>query len=161
MKKTDDIDIFLTLHPHGWSTCWIYVNDKKVELTITHIFGDPYYDFMKSLSQLMDNRKEITFFWYGEPGGEKIFIRRIQDRQHMVNVRIDGFYETYGEEVKGFEKTIEFEIREKQLITIAYYQLKKIDTLLKEKSFASDRVGDFPFRGFVLFENKVKDYLEL
>ena len=161
MKKTDDIDLFLTLHPHGWSTCWIYVNDKKVELTVTHVFGDPYYDFMQSLSQLMDNQKETTFFWYGEPGGEKIEMKRIQDRQHMINVKIDGFYETYGEEIKDFEKTIEFEIREKQLITVAYYQLKKNETLLKEKSFASDRGGDFPFRDFILFENKVKNYLEL
>ncbi len=109
----------------------------------------------------MDNQKETTFFWYGEPGGEKIEIKRIQDHQHMINVKIDSFYETYGEEIKDFEKTIEFEIREKQLLTVAYYQLKKIETLLKEKSFASDRGGDFPFRDFVLFENKVKDYLEL
>ncbi|KXX66878.1 hypothetical protein [Flammeovirga sp. SJP92] len=161
MKNTDDIDFLLTLHPHGWSTCWIYINDKKVELTISHIFTDPYYDFMKSLSQLMDKQKETTFFWYGEPGGERIIIKRIQDRQHMIHVKVDGFYEPYGEKIKDFETTIEFEIKEKQLIILAYYQLKKISFLLKEESFSKNREKDFPFKDFVKFEDKVKGYFEL
>lgn len=160
MKKTDDVDLFLTLHPHGWSTCWIYLEDKKVELTITHVFGYPYFDFMRSLSQLMDKEKETTFYWYGEPGGERLEIKRITDRQDMLNVKIDGFYECYGEQIKDFEETIEFEIKEKSLIIMAYFQLKKINTLLKDKSFAATRESDFPFRGFTQFENKVKIYLE-
>jgi hypothetical protein len=161
MTKTDDIDFILTLHPHGWSTCRIYARDENVELTITHVFGDPYFDFIKSLSQLIDKQMETTFFWYAEPGGEKIEIKRIKDCQHMVNVRIDGFSESYGEQINDFEKTIEFEIKEKQLISLAYYQLKKIETLLKEKSFATNRGGDFPFQDFKQFENKVDIYLSL
>lgn len=160
MNKTDDIDLFLTLHQHGWSTCWIYTNDKKVKLTISHVFGDPYFDFMNSLSQLIDRKNETVFFWYGEPGGERVKIQRIKDRQHIVNVKIDGFHASFGEDIKDFEETIEFEIKEKQLITIVYYQLKKIDNLLKEKSFATNRAANFPFKDFVRFENLVTDYLQ-
>jgi len=159
MKKTDDIDLFLTLHEHGWSTCWIYANNKTIELTISHVFGDPYVDFITSLNQLIDKHNETSFIWYGEPGGEKIEIKRIRDRQHMLTVKVDGFCESFGDPIKNYETTITFEIKEKQLITIAYFQLKKIEALLKEKSFAVDRKSDFPFEHFLKFENKVKNYL--
>lgn len=161
MKKTDDIDLFLTLHPHGWSTCWIYVDDRKIELTITHVLGDPYVDLMRAVTQLLDKAKETMFFFYGETGGERIGIKRIMDRQHMLNVKVDGFYETYGEQIKDFEETIEFEIKERSLVTMVYFQLKKIETLLIDKSYASTRGNNFPFNEFRMFEKRIKSYLQM
>ena len=160
MNKTDDIDLLLTLRPHGWSTCWIHAKDKMVEITISHIFGDPYYDFMKALMQLIDKKNETSFFWYGEPGGEKVELTRLKEYRHMIEVKVNGFDECFGEDITRFEQRIEFVVKEKQLITLAYYQLKKIENLLQEKSFAATRGRDFPFRDFVRFEKKVIDYLE-
>ena len=160
MNYTDDFDFFLTHHPHGWSTCCIHLKDRRVEFTISHAFGDPFFDLMKSLSQLIDKHDEVTFFWFGEPGGQRVQIKRIKNRHHMIKVNVDVFYESYGDQIKRFEKAVEFELKEKQLITLAYYQLKKIETLLREKSYAADR-RDFPFSDFTQLENKVKSYLGL
>ena len=161
MTKTNDIDFSLTLHPHGWSTAWFYINGKGFEFTITHAFGEPYFDFIKSLSQLINKQMESTFFWYSEPGGNKIEIKRIKDRQHILNIKIVEFNNSFGEQLKEFEEILEFEIKEKHLITLAYFQLKKIETLLQDKSFAIHRSNNFPFQDFMLFENKVKTYLKL
>ncbi|WP_459211915.1 hypothetical protein [Aquimarina rhabdastrellae] len=160
MTKTNDIDFSLILHPHGWSTAWFYINGKRFEFTTTHAFGEPYFDFIKSLSQLINKQMESTFFWYSEPGGNKIEIKRIKDRQHILNVKIAEFNNSFGEQLKEFEEILEFEIKEKHLITVAYYQLKKIETLLQDKSFALYRSNNFPFQDFMLFENKVTTYLK-
>lgn len=160
LEKTDDIDLFLTLHPNRWSSCWIYVNGKNFELAITHVFGNPYSDFISALSRLIDGHKEVSFFWYREPGGERIEIKRIKD-QHMINITVDRFYESFGEEIKDFEKTVDFEIKQKAFLCIAYLQLKKIELLLKDKTYAKERGREFPFTEFKKFELKAKEYLEL
>jgi len=161
MKNTDDIDLFLTLHPHGWSTCWIYVNREKFELIISHVFGDPYLDFIIALSHLINKQNEVTFFWYSEPGGQRIKIKRIKEHQHIINITVAGFHNYFEEEIKDLNKTVEFEIKEKAFLTISYLQLKKIHLLLKDKSYAKERGREFPFREFKQFEIKVKEYLEL
>lgn len=161
MNKTDDIDFLLTLHPNGWSTCRFLVGGQEIVITITHVFGDAYYDVMKSLSQLMKKEKETSFVFYGEPGGLRVSMKRVMDRRHMIFVTIEDFAESFGEEIKGFEETIQFEIKEKQLVILVYYQLKKIVMLMKERSFSEKRGGDFPFRIFADFEIQAKEYLEL
>jgi hypothetical protein len=163
MNKTDEIDFLLTLDPHGWSTCWIIADGKPIELTITHAFyRDPYVDLMDALSGLMQGESLVTFFWYGEPGGERIEIERNPEQQHMLKVRIDGFYELFDEEeIKDFEPTIHFEMKQRQLLLQFYFQLKKIESLLKEPSFAKDRAGDFPLEHFKVFESEVQQYLNL
>jgi hypothetical protein len=161
MNKSDEIDFLLILEQHGWSTCWIVADEKPVELCITHVFNDPYDDLIGALLRVMRKEPLVTFFWYGEPGGERIEIERNPDQQRMLKVRIDGFYESFGEEIKDFEPTIHFEMKESQFLAQFYYQLKKIETLLKEPSFAKDRGGEFPFRRFRAFEEEVKNYLQL
>jgi len=159
--NTDDIDFVLTLHPHGWSTCTIYVGDKKTELTITHVFGDPYSDFVGSLSKLIDKKTETTFFWYSEPGGSRIEITRIRDRQNVINIKVDSFSESFGDEVKTYERVVDFEIKETAFVILSYFQLKKIKCLLQEPSYAKERQGEFPFREFNDFEIRAKEYIEL
>ncbi len=161
MNASDEIDFLLTLEPHGWSACRILVNDKVIELTITHVFGDPYWDFMEALSQLIKGERVVTFFWFGEPGGERIEIERLKDRQHFLNIRIDGFYESFGDEIEDFEPTIHFEIKERQFLILSYYQLKKIEVLLSDTSFAKNRGGDFPLKRFKAFESEVINYLKI
>ena len=62
MEQQDDIDILLTLNPHGWSTCSFFIREKTVEFTITHIFGDPYSDLIKALSDLIKGEESASFF---------------------------------------------------------------------------------------------------
>lgn len=160
MNRTDEIDFILKLDTHGWSTCWIVIPDKQpIELTITHAFyRDPYVDLMDALSQLMKGESLVSFFWYGEPGGERIEIERNPEQHHLLRVRIDGFYESYGEEIKDFEPTIHFEIKQRQLLLQFYFQLKKIESLLQDPSFAKNRQGDFPLEQFKAFELELKKY---
>jgi len=161
MRSNHDIDLMLTLNPHGWSTCFIYVNGKSHELTISHTFGDPIFDFINALSKLIKGQIPTDVFWYGEPGGERISFNRIKDRMDTINIKIDGFNESYGNEIKDYNKTLEFNIKINQLLTICYLQLKKTALLLSDKSFNEPRSGIFPFSQFKQFELEVKEYLKL
>ncbi len=122
---TDDIDFMLTLNPHGWSTCLVFVQGKVYELYITHVFGDPYYDFIHALELLMTGQNSVSFFWYDEPGGNQIEIVRLSSEKHKAFVRIQGFSESFGDEIKNLEELISFEININSLLIIAYLQLKK------------------------------------
>jgi hypothetical protein len=161
MSITDDIDFVLTLNPHGWSTCWFFIGNEKYELAISHVFGDPYVDFMNALKKLMKGNDNVTFFWYGEPGGEKIDIIRIPNRRDKVHLAIAGFSESYGAEIKDFSKRAEFEMKFESLLIVAYFQLKKTFLLMKDRSYAKDRQNDFPFNEFALFERVVKEFLNI
>ncbi len=155
----DDIDILLTLNPHGWSTCFFVNRDDKYEIVITLTFGDPYYDLIMALKKLIKGDNEVSFIWYGEPGGDQIEIKRLANRHDIVIVNINSFSESYGEPIKEFKKQFSFDIKLKQLIIIFYHQLYKINDLMREKSYAKLRSGDFPFNDFIKFEELVKDYL--
>jgi hypothetical protein len=71
LANTDDIDLVLTLNPHGWSTCFIYVDGRSYELTITHVFNDPYEDFIQSLMGLMNGQTSTEFFGMANQGVRK------------------------------------------------------------------------------------------
>lgn len=160
LSDTDNIDLILTMHPHGWSTCFIYIDGKAYELAITHIFNDPYEELIHSLISLLKGEKSSEFFWYGEPGGERIEITRLESRHDAVLVDVQGFREDWGREITSFERTVSFEIKLKALLIIFYMQLKKIFLLLKERNYAKNRRSDFPFQKFIEFEKLVMCFLD-
>ncbi|SIS38174.1 hypothetical protein SAMN05421768_10670 [Chryseobacterium joostei] len=158
MEQTDDIDILLTLNPHGWSTCFLVDKGKAYEFTITHVFSDPYFDLIQVLTSLINGQKFATLFWYGEPGGHRFEFTTQHD---IILVSVDEFGETFDEEPKLCQLMFLFEIKLKQLITIFYLQLQKTRILLLDKNFAENRERDFPFQEFHKFERLVKQFLDL
>ena len=50
-------------------------------------------------------------------------------------------------------------ISKKLLITMFYYEFKKISELLKDKNYNKNRNSNFPFQSFKGFEKKVLEYL--
>ncbi|MFI2744661.1 hypothetical protein ACG2LH_18140 [Zhouia sp. PK063] len=155
-----DVNISYYLAEHGWSTCWINIDDKNYEISITHIFSeDPIQECMLSLMKIMKGEKTAEYKWYGEPGGERIQIQEIPTQKHMVKVIIDQFSADIGEEIKDFDKGIEFLIKKNLLITMFYYEFKKISELLKDRDYKENRDSDFPFESFKLFEKTVLEYL--
>ncbi|WP_224994603.1 hypothetical protein [Cesiribacter sp. SM1] len=161
IQETDDIDILLTLHPHGWSSCCIYVRDFKYEIIISHVFSDPYFDFIRALSSIINNQDHTDLVWYGEPGGEKIEISRLKDKKDKVAITISSFQESFGEEVKEYKKAAVFQMQVRQLILISYYQLKKIFQLLKDSEYSKNRHQDFPFQEYLKFEKLAQEYLKI
>ncbi|WP_343632921.1 hypothetical protein [Fluviicola sp.] len=154
-------DFLLTLNSHGWSTCWIVADGRPVELAMSFAFSDPCFDLIDALSRLIKGESFVTFFWYGEPGGERIEIERNPEQHHLLKVRIDGFSESFGEEIKAFEPTIHFEIKQRQLLLGFYFQLKKTEVLLQDPSFEKHRTDLFPSERFKAFESEAKQYLNL
>ena len=161
MEQTDDIDIMLTLNPHGWSTCFIFVRDVTLDITITHVFGNLFFDLIYALSALIRGQDSVSFIWYSEPGGHKFEINRNMTQQHKVIVSISEFGEAFHEEPKSFDLKLDFEIKLKQLIIIFYFQLQKTHLLLQDRQFAKDRVKDFPFQEFHQFDRLAKPYINL
>lgn len=160
MEQNDDIDLLLTLNPNGWSTFFLFVKDKTIIFSITHVFGDPYSDLIRALSRLINGEKNASFFWYAEPGGHRIELQKIMIRQHKVILTISEFQESFGNEPKEFELKIEFELKLKQLITLFYLQLYKTHVLLRDSEFAKKRKNDFPFLEFHQFEKLATSFLQ-
>jgi hypothetical protein len=156
MKATDEIDYIYTLRQHGWSTCILYIDGQKYEIIITHVFGDPIYDFISGLIGLLEGKDEVSFIWYGEPGGNAWHIKRNRQEKHKAIFTIDEFGESYGEEIKEMDRVVEFEMKIQQFVLIGYYQMKKLFVLLKEKSYASNRQSEFPFELFKKLETFVE-----
>ncbi|WP_338792576.1 hypothetical protein [Bernardetia sp. MNP-M8] len=161
IEQTDNIDILLTLNSHGWSSCFLFIRNKTFEFTITHVFSEPYLDLIQALSNLINGQKDITFYWYGEPGGCRFEINKIMTQQDKVIVSINEFGESFYEEPKKYDLMVTFEIKVKQLISIFYFQLQKTHFLLQDKQFSENRQKDFPFQEFHKFEKTVKQFLNL
>jgi hypothetical protein len=144
----DDIDILYILQPHGWSTCILYVGDTIHTFHISHVFGDPIYDVIEATIQILKGASEVEFIWWDEPGGTRWKIVRNQDRQHQISIVVMEFPSSYGELIKDERAVVEVEIKVSHFATLIYYQMKKIETLLKEKSFEKNRPGEFPYVEF-------------
>ncbi len=157
-----NINIIYYLDEHGWSTCWIYSNGKLYEISIMHIYQeDPIEECLNSLIGIIKGEVERKFIWYGEPGGEQITLKEIPDKKHMVNFKVEGFAEDYGDKIKDLETNIEFEINKKQLIRMFYFEFKKIYELMKDRHYKENRKNEFPFRKFIEFEKFAFDFLEV
>lgn len=155
-----EINISYYLDEHGWSTCWVYVNGRFYEISITHVFPEnPIEVCLDALIGIIKGERERKFVWYGEPGGEQITINEVSRTKHMVNVKLENFSEDYGDETKDLEVTMEFEIKKKQLIRLLYYEFKKISKLMEDKEYEENRKKEFPFQKFKIFENIVSDFI--
>ena len=161
IEQTDDIDILMTLNPHGWSSCFLFVSDSTFKFAITHVFSDPYSDLIQTLSNLINGQKEAIFYFYGEPGGQRFEIKRIMTQQDHVIVSINEFAKLFYEEPKEYDLSITFEIKLRQLIAIFYLQLQKTHFLLQDKKFSENRAKNFPFQEFHKFEKLAKSFLDL
>lgn len=161
MEHIDDIDLLLTLHPHGWSSCFLLVRDKTFELVITHVFGAPYSDLIQALTDLINGQNNVTLFWYGEPGGHRIEINKLTTQQNKVTVSVNEFEGDFDKESKHYSLVTTFDIKLKQLITIFYLQLQKAHFLLRDKQFSDKRAQDFPFQAFHQFEKVAKSFLDM
>ena len=65
------------------------------------------------------------FFWYGEPGGEKIELTRIKDQKHKIIFSSEAFDGDFYEEPKNYELTVKFEIKIKQLVTLFLFSVEE------------------------------------
>jgi hypothetical protein len=123
---------------------------------ITHVFDDPLYEFISCLIRLLEGKDEVSFIWYGEPGGIAWRVYRNRQEKHNAVFVLDDFRESYGEEIKKMDRKVEFEMNIQQFVLIGYYQMKKLFALLKEKSYAIDRQSEFPFELFWKMEALVE-----
>jgi hypothetical protein len=149
----DDIDILYILAPHGWSTCILYIGGITHLLCISHVFGDPLYDLISATISILKGTSEVEFTWWDEPGGNRWKIVRNREKHHQVVITITEFSSSYGDLITEGKVIVEFEIKVSHFATLIYYQIKKIEALLREKSFEKDRAGEFPYAEFLRLES--------
>lgn len=154
-----NLNITYSLDEHGWSTCIFYIDGKHYELDITHIFPNhpPIECCIEALLSVMKGKKESEFYWYGEPGGQKITLKALDENYLMwTATNCDHPYENQED-----ENEIYFQIRvsKKILIAFFFYEFKKISILMQEKEYEKHRKGEFPFQLFKVFELKAHHYL--
>jgi hypothetical protein len=153
----DDVDILYSLQHHGWSTCILFVGDLTHVCHISHVFGDPIRDPIEATFLLLKGAIEVEFIWWGEPGGNRWKIVRNKDRYHQITIVVTEFLSGYGELIKEETIVVKFEIKISHFSTLIYYQMKKIATLLKDKSFEQNRSGCFPHADFCKLESLFLD----
>jgi hypothetical protein len=152
----DDIDFSLILHPHGWSTFLLYIGRKAYEIEISGALSDPFYDFTNLLLSLLNNEEEVTIKWLGEPGGTKVHIVRNKVQRHLLDVKIIDFdYDLATGLISNKSELVSFEIKQKQFLTIGFYQLKKTHYLLQKKNFAKNRKSEFPYDLYDEFTKRI------
>lgn len=148
----DDVDFLLTLNKYGWSTFRLYVQDSLFDMAVTHVYNDPYYELISSLTKLMNDKDNVSFILYEEPGGCRFEFKRLEKRHDIIHVIIEDFVESYEEEAKEYDKVADFYMSKRQLILTFYFQLRKTYDLLKDKRYSKNRNEEFPFRHFNDFE---------
>jgi hypothetical protein len=79
ITEIEDVDILLTLNPHNWSLCGIFVDQSQYVFPITHIFGEPYTDLILGLTHLIKGEKHVAIIWNNEPGGSQVEIIRLKN----------------------------------------------------------------------------------
>jgi hypothetical protein len=145
----DNIDILYVLEPHGWSNCILYVGDDIHSIdSISHAFGDPIGDLVSATISLLKGTSEVDFIWWHEPGGTQWKIVRNNHEHHKIIVTVTDLLSDYGEPIMQDKILAEFAIKVRHFSTLIYYQMKKIETLLKEQSFEKNRDGEFPYAEF-------------
>ncbi|MFP3592502.1 hypothetical protein [Chryseobacterium sp. SIMBA_038] len=157
--QTDNFDILLNLRSYGWSDFYLFVNEKSFEFTISHVFTDPCFDLINTLSDLIIGNSETSFVLQGEPDGVFFEIKKILTQQHKIIISIYNFDGFYNSDSK-FNLIIEVEVKTKQFITILYLQLKKIFMLLHDKKFADQREGEWLLQNFHSFEKEIISFLK-
>jgi hypothetical protein len=149
----DDMDILYILAPHGWSTCILYVEGITHLLCISHVFGDPIYDLISATISTLKGTSDVEFIWWDEPGGNRWKIVKNKEKHHQVIITVTEFSSSYGDPITEEKILAEFEVKTNHFATLIYYQMKKIESLLKEKSFEKNRAGEFPYTEFLRLES--------
>ena len=84
MKYPDDIDFFYILENHGWSTCYLSVDNELYHMGPTHIFENPIKVLLTGLIEIMSGAEETHFKWSDEPGEYHWNIVRNKKEKHKV-----------------------------------------------------------------------------
>ena len=154
MYDCDDIDILYVLQSHGWSTCILYIGDRIHSIdSISHAFGDPIGDLILATISLLKGASEVEFVWWHEPGGTQWRIIRSNNEPRKIIITVIELSSDYGHSIIQERILLKFEIKVNHFSTLIYYQLKMIETLLKEKSFDQSRSGEFPYAEFHKLES--------
>lgn len=155
-----DINISYYLREHGWSTCSITTNHTTYKFLISHVVHeDPIEECMNSLLRMINGQKESRFKWYDEPGGERITLREQPTQKNLIDFIVEEFTTDFGVSNDDYKESLRFSISKKLLVTMFYYEFKKIFELMKDKNYSKNRNSDFPFQSFKTFEEQVVEYL--
>lgn len=152
----DDIDFSIQLHKHGWTTFAFWQKSKCYDITISSVLSSPVYDFTNMLLSLLNKENNIAISWFLEPGWSIFKISRNMKMQHLIRIEIG---ESIDQEGNGYEKMLEFEIKQKQFIIVGFFQLKKIFNLLQDTHFLKNRENNFPFEAYQKLSARISELI--
>ena len=161
LLQISDIDLLLSLCPHGWSLARFTIGYEILEFDISHIFNDPYADTMDALLDIMKGQ-DSSFFWFSEPLGIKVELKIGDDNLiyfSIFDIEKEFYhYQEFKDEDLKLMKSFKTNFR--QLLVLFYYQFKKTCILLEDKEYSANRSKDFPYQKFKEFEKQIINYLK-
>lgn len=149
-KYIDDVDLFFSLNPHGWSECYIRLPGKLYILALTHIFDNPIEVLLSHMTGLLRGENFVSFTWKDEPGVHECSFTREADQHHKLKITISNAFQlnTNGKHVM---EDITFTVKEFVFMTNVLHEMEKISQLTTEKTYREDR-DKYPYDAFKEFK---------
>ncbi len=147
-----DFNLSLTLEGNGWSSLRVDLTEVSLDISMPLEIGNSYESLFRCLCELIDGKKESLFTLDCEYGRYQFEFSKVDGQKDMFNVEVNYYYSDYGYSIDEVDLgSVEcFQLKKGLLITMFYFELKKLSFLLKSKSH---------FEEFLLFEKKYKEYI--
>ncbi len=149
-KYIDDVDLFFSLNPHGWSECYIRLPGKLYILTLTHIFDNPIEVLLSHMTGLLRGENFVSFNLKDEPGAYECSFTKEADQQHKLKIKISNAFQI-NTDGKPIMEDITFTVKEFIFMTHVLYEMEKVSHLMTEKSYRDNR-SNYPFDAFKDFK---------
>ncbi|MEZ8156086.1 hypothetical protein ACED66_07635 [Vibrio splendidus] len=146
-----NIDLTYILDGHGWSSCYLIIDNEQHLFGPTHILNNPLEELVNAENILIGDSSDVSFKWFDEPGLYQWDIVRDLNEKHLISISINTYAEW--EPSTKPEQQLKFKCKLSEFLFCLYYQLVKLDKLLTDKSFSKYRACDFPRQAYKKFKS--------
>lgn len=135
MDLADNVDFQYLRDVHGWSQANSFINQRRYEFYMTHVFNDPLEAICMATVSLSKNANEALFTWLDEPGEyDWQFTRNTKD-SFLLDVTING----YSDSSHQLGEELTFTVQRNFWIDIVTLEVEKVAKLLTYPNYKEHR----------------------
>ena len=144
MSLSDDVDFQFRRCGHRWSTASIYIDGKRHDFYLTHIFKDPLEVICSATVTLAKGYDEAHFSWFDEPGQYDWRLNKSTYNSSLLDTSIYVYpssIDSRSREGSTFllERKITFRVERDFWIDLVRLEADKIAKLMTYKHYKENR----------------------
>ncbi|MGV3532018.1 MAG: hypothetical protein ACO1QR_06580 [Chthoniobacteraceae bacterium] len=141
---TDEVDLQLQRHQHGWSSARLWVNGAPHDYDLTHIWGDPLAALIAGAIRISSTSREVAVDLYDEPGRHQWVCTPVQAQLNLVTFVVATYPDRESNHIEPI-KRVSFTTEYRYWKTLVYSEAAKIQRLLTFSTYRAERSpGTFP-----------------